>query len=159
MSNRRSRGTTRSNARLSTASNQLRRYDPGTYVPAVVVPSWSRTVTIGFKANDATISIKLSELIPTGMLEVGFKAIIIKKMMVFAMPLSGVAPVVTLVPGIVGSNPQFRAAAQILGSSVSVGVEIPTDFQGPYPLSSDRVVAAVSCTSSFYFRLGCVFLS
>lgn len=142
-------------------SNALTRFNPGAYVPAPSIPSWSRVVTVGVSRDDlakGSVVLDLATLIDTTLRGVGFKAILVKKMAAYAIPQNDVAPIVTMVPGIVGSNPEFRVAATSVAVSASVGVNIPSDFQGPYALSDNRNVVALTANCGVWFRLHVVLL-
>lgn len=142
-------------------SNALVRFNPGAYVPAPSIPSWSRVITVGVSRDDlakGSVLLDLATLITAPLRGVGFKAILVKRMAVYAIPQNDVAPIVTMVPGIVGSNPEFRVAATSVAVSASVGVNIPPDFQGPYVLSDNRNVVALTANCGVWFRLHVVLL-
>lgn len=142
-------------------SNALVRYDPGAYVPAPSIPSWSRVITVGVSKDDlakGSVTLDLATLISASLRGVGFAAILIKRMATYAIPQNDVAPIVTMVPGIVGFNPEFRVAASSVAVSASVGVNISTEFQGPYALSENRNVVALKANCGVWFRLHVVLL-
>ena len=155
------RGATRSSRAPQTNSNTLVRFDPGIYVPTPQVPSWTRAVTVEIPKGPtvAEVTLDLDALISKSLRDVGFSAILVKRMVAYTVPQSDVAPLITMIPAILGSKPQFRVAATSVTGSASVGVIIPADFQGPYALLDNRNVVTIAANCGVYFRLHVVLVA
>ena len=142
---------------LVRSGNVISRFSPGNYVPLPPIPSWTRVITVGIDKPESA-NLFLADVFPQALRTLGFKAVLIKKMASFALPVDGQTPILTMIPGVAGFNPQFRACAQTAGGGASVGCNIPTDYQGPYS-ESDKVLVNLDCpVSPVYFRVWVVLL-
>lgn len=151
----------RMNNRSSTPNagvNSITRFEPGKFIPLPSLPSWERTFTLGWVAQSDPKVITLGDIFSAEIKALGYSGVLIKKIAVYALPADGKAPTVMLVPGIRNIKPQYRASALVAGGQTSVGVKIPTTYQGPYSNASEVLATVTNADSTTYIRVWTVLL-